>query len=1016
MKFLQVSDLFVNNKGRQEEFILLLEEKQYQVDHVFFIGNFRSQCSVCEETSEEAQEIVEYVLEISKCVGVTESKGIHFIAGSEDLLSSEAATACSLSFFEKITKALYGIGIRDFGNGYYALTNKQWVELDDVCFVYIDGNFPQNPSDAAKAMLDAGRKMQQIALEVEKSQKPVVVLARQDFWEYSFEDRLLMKSIFEGFSNMVYLSGSSAVAHSLRNASLELDGTIVAGESVCNLGWITENDGEFSVLCRNETIQSSESTSDFQFKNPLTYLPRTRELTVNAVIFQQGEFLGRKPEIEAIYEAFKENQLVLLHSLVGGMGKSELARALYHQLKESDGLVFDEIAWIRFDDTLLKSFWNKFKGISSSMPSEYLKEVGKLLDKKKTLLVLDNANEISPEDILYLSQLKCHVLLTSRVVKTGVHTVTLGSLSSDDCRLLYCSQLSCSEEMKKNLINSSKFKDDIGNICSSVGNLTLAVKILARIQDAKNITVSQMSTHLDEKGIDFSQLVERVKLTYSEMDALQDISEGTMNQLMAQLFNLSSLKHQKESLQILVYFAMLQQNSELSFKYLKKWFSLNNLDTLNQLHENNWLIRRSTTSDVYFSIHPIIGEMIRNQNILVLDNTELGDFIKRIADDLDYSQNKSLTERFHVLPHAECLLTYACVNNLKNDENYKKYSCLLANVARNLNEYMRGGKEYDYIMEAITVDEAHQDSSLSELARDYRYKGNVHFYRRQPNEFEDLDQAIIDFRIAFVFGRRAIEDIFFRYGTALPESIPHQMITLDQDDLYKQLEEQVVYIKELYQRASDSMIFSKTKALWIDFSATLNSYGNVLNNRKITNDIKGAEILFELTAKILLHIKGNEDLQLALVYNNLASIHKENQNYKEAENANLSSFTIRYHHIERNKELVAYSLHTRALLFRDLILNDNGDTSYLVDVIFCLRMTCILRKEVYGGNHREIASAYSDLANIFEMKLDYRSSYECYLRSYTINLTLWGKHHSYTKTALSNKKRLVELLREHNRI
>ena len=93
MKWLHLSDLHYNperdgrNTGQlRKELLTFLKDKKFSVDEIFITGDFRHALHQKDELSSLAKDVVSYIMEVAKCVGITSSKKIHILPGNHDLI------------------------------------------------------------------------------------------------------------------------------------------------------------------------------------------------------------------------------------------------------------------------------------------------------------------------------------------------------------------------------------------------------------------------------------------------------------------------------------------------------------------------------------------------------------------------------------------------------------------------------------------------------------------------------------------------------------------------------------------------------------------------------------------------------------------------------------------------------------------------------------------------------------------------------------------------------------------
>ena len=163
-------------------------------------------------------------------------------------------------------------------------------------------------------------------------------------------------------------------------------------------------------------------------------------------------FIGRKEELNKLNK-FLESERVNLISICGpgGLGKTALALEACDKLISEEKDIFDKIVFFTFktDDLLNKGniseYENSFNGLiklvdTNLIISDTLDEVVEFLDENKTLLILDNTESISKDEILdfYYQFNNAKFVLTSRVGLGEVETrINLKKLKKQESIFLF---------------------------------------------------------------------------------------------------------------------------------------------------------------------------------------------------------------------------------------------------------------------------------------------------------------------------------------------------------------------------------------------------------------------------------------------------------------------------------------------------------------------------------------------------------------------------------------------------
>lgn len=259
------------------------------------------------------------------------------------------------------------------------------------------------------------------------------------------------------------------------------------------------------------------------------------------------------------------NKKVMVNGL-GGIGKTTLARIVYHNLKDC----YQYAAWIDYVDSLEGSLYRQL--IAYTEQRDYGERVqcieSFLTNNKDVLLVVDNVNKTIAEDLSlkFLDSLDSHILITSRQIEMGhFETYFLNPPDDDRCIDIFyyyykMDRNRAQENIVKELVRMAK-------------NHTLMIELLAKI--AYTMGYNDLSVYLEDlqaKGIgSFSVKV------MSEHTVFEDTLEAHLSKL----FDISSVTVQQQ--RILAFFSLMPE-VQVPFQ-VKDWmeYDINDLLKLCQL-------------------------------------------------------------------------------------------------------------------------------------------------------------------------------------------------------------------------------------------------------------------------------------------------------------------------------------------------------------------------------------------------------------------------------------------------
>lgn len=321
----------------------------------------------------------------------------------------------------------------------------------------------------------------------------------------------------------------------------------------------------------------------------------------------EEHFLHRKSDIETVVQwVSNEHKMVMINGL-GGIGKTALARSVYHSLKDQ----YEHAIWINYDGDLQKSLCSqlKFHMKKQDTGQRYQMIENFLTNHKSLLLVIDNLNKTTADDptLSLLTSLECHIIVTSRQIQIdGFCTYSLGFLDEHDCVDIFYGYYGAdlSHEQIKTVFELVRLAK-----CH-----TLMVELLART--ARIIGYYDLNSYLLDiqgKGIGFSGL---------KLSTGHTVQEHTITEHLNRLFVFSSVTEEQK--RILVNFSFMP-NVRIPAE-VKDWlgFDINSMEKLIRL---GWIQR----SESGYEMSDIVRQTIRLQNIKL----SLEDF-KKIAQNTIY--------------------------------------------------------------------------------------------------------------------------------------------------------------------------------------------------------------------------------------------------------------------------------------------------------------------------------------------------------------------------------------------
>jgi hypothetical protein len=212
-------------------------------------------------------------------------------------------------------------------------------------------------------------------------------------------------------------------------------------------------------------------------------------------------FRGREKQLEIIKERLSGTGKLMLLNGMGGIGKTEICRKLFHDAMNGRLPEVKKIGWLTYSGSLEQTYFRQFLPLEkpASKAVEYKKQAEAYINSLggEFLLFIDNANEIPEKETAQLLKLNCKVLMTSRRRTMGrLHAFEIGKLEMDDCRILYRQHFNMKSFDKNSDSNyntsyaeNAAPDDDLDAIIHMADRHTLAIELLAKQQSASLLIV-----------------------------------------------------------------------------------------------------------------------------------------------------------------------------------------------------------------------------------------------------------------------------------------------------------------------------------------------------------------------------------------------------------------------------------------------------------------------------------------------------------------------------------------------
>lgn len=366
--------------------------------------------------------------------------------------------------------------------------------------------------------------------------------------------------------------------------------------------------------------QIIESVKQQNNDNKSSEIPRI--LTEKAPLPPE-EYYGRQQELDGILNKMETETKFVLVNGMGGVGKSTIARKLYHHfLNKSNRMLI----WIAYNGHSLRDDFVK----QMLYPANHNEDevILFLLNKlpQNAIVFIDNFNvtEIEDEFILHIANLDCYVICTSRVKELSYFkSIKIDFFNEEECIQLFASyyKREFDQELVKEIVSRAKYH-------------TLVIEVIAKIGMSENLSLAQIIEELKNKGFNMSGVAEI------------NLDEKTLVGHLCKLFSTRKLTSQQKYI--------LVNMSVLDLYYIPcefiNWINLPNKSLLNYLEKHAWI----NNTDMGYYMHPLIVEVVKR--LCDTDYSMVKKMVCGMADFFEFHPDKCASDLIPLLPYAQNII------------------------------------------------------------------------------------------------------------------------------------------------------------------------------------------------------------------------------------------------------------------------------------------------------------------------------------------------------------------------
>lgn len=326
------------------------------------------------------------------------------------------------------------------------------------------------------------------------------------------------------------------------------------------------------------------------FQQPKPYLQTKLPLGNNY-------FCGRDIELQEIHTLLQQEKFLLLHG-VGGIGKTELAKHYAMTYAEE----YDAVVFVRFLDSIENTILSdtnfpivhctRSDGESDAAYLERKLQVLRQICTPRHLILLDNFDTGDCENLDFLTELPCPILVTSRVDYDGIFPQYEVDILSDESALYQ--MMAYYTKREPDLYTDA--------ILKALNGHTMAVELVAKQMALHQLTSREMYEKLCAEGISGDD---------GKVRQLKDstLREKTAFHHMEILFSVLDLS---ESEKQVLRCAALVGATPMERQYFEVISDLNEAEigSLDRLIQSGWISEVHQDEMCILSTHPLIVEVL----------------------------------------------------------------------------------------------------------------------------------------------------------------------------------------------------------------------------------------------------------------------------------------------------------------------------------------------------------------------------------------------------------------------
>ena len=383
---------------------------------------------------------------------------------------------------------------------------------------------------------------------------------------------------------------------------------------------------------------------------------------------------SRAKEIDYIIEILEKNDKLCLISGIGGIGKTEVCKYLFHAYRnrEIDSDI-THIGWVTYTNNMIQTLYEQIncskdkndiiKGYQQT--KSYLNKFGKEL-----LLFVDNIDQtaIYDQEIQHILNLNCKIVVTSRInAFDSVPAYIMGPIGKKWCKQLFYT------------FYSGQVDDNaLEMILKYTSCHTLALELIAKTAQSAHITIKNMAKMLNNLGFSLPNLQEEI---------WYDENHSILIEHFQKLYTVANLKNKYKNA---LFRMACWPTKNYNINQLLQLKIFNSYEDIELLEKRGWI---SFDNDKLF-LHPVMAEAIYHSSPNKYN----------IYKSMFLAMNDALELTTETFFPKKYFLMNDCLHVVKKKNfKYIEYAELLNQIAVILNRSNDNERAYDIQKESIKI-------------------------------------------------------------------------------------------------------------------------------------------------------------------------------------------------------------------------------------------------------------------------------------------------------------------------